>query len=126
MADRLKRREFIKNVSLAGASIAITDVAAANSNNGDEIKNEWFTVSFDRHKGTFSIYRNNGNALLTGGTVCINTGNDKLSVASDRYKHTVASTIFNDQAGLGKRLMVFSKDKNKKANLEIWVSLYDQ
>jgi hypothetical protein len=50
MADRLKRREFIKNVSLAGASIAITDVVAANSNNGDEIKNEWFTISFDSIK----------------------------------------------------------------------------
>src|SRR6478672_3523801 len=119
MADRLKRREFIKNVSLAGASVAITDVVAANPNNVDEIKNEWFTVSFDRLKGTFSIYRNNGNALLTGGTVQINTGSIKLSQASGMYKHTATSTTFNDQIGSGKRLITFSKDKNKTADIEI-------
>ncbi|HEX5150404.1 MAG TPA: glycoside hydrolase family 36 protein [Parafilimonas sp.] len=126
MADSLHRRNFIKNVSLAGASIAISDVVSAKSNEADEIKNEWFRVSFDKHRGTFSVYRNNGIVLLTGGAVCVNAGDDKLSAASGRYKHSAVSTTFNDRSGSGKRLSVFSKDKNKTADIEIRASLYDQ
>ena len=76
MADSIKRRDFIKTVSLAGATIAIATPVSAKEflpgKDNDEIKNDYFTVSFDRKKGTINIFRSNGNPLITGGTVCAN------------------------------------------------------
>ncbi|MDP4265402.1 MAG: alpha-galactosidase [Bacteroidota bacterium] len=129
MADPIKRRDFIKTASLFGASIAIADPASAGSflpgNDDNEIRNDYFTVSFDREKGRFNIYRSNGIPLLTGGTTCVNSSAGKRSVASGNYQHTLGSTTFTDILGSGKKLMIFSKDKEKKSDIEIQLSLYD-
>ena len=137
MDGSIKRRDFIKTVSLAGATIAIATPAFTQEfmpGTGDgEIKNDYFTVSFDRKKGTINIYRRNGNALITGGTICANQPADqskpntgKRSIASGAYIHTVDSTPFGDQLGTGKKLIIFSKDQDKKLNFEIQISLYDR
>ena len=62
MASSQKRRDFIKNLSLAGASLAITNSIDAYmpGNSEDEIKNNYFTISFDRKKGRVNIYRTTG------------------------------------------------------------------
>ena len=77
MTDPLKRRDFIKTLSLAGASIAIANPVSAKAplpgSEINEIKNDYFTVSFDKKKGTINIYRNNGSPLLIGGTACANS-----------------------------------------------------
>jgi hypothetical protein len=70
MADPIKRRDFIKAASLFGTSIAIVNPVSAGSflpGNDNEIKNDYFAVSFDRGKGVFNIFRSNGIPLLTGG-----------------------------------------------------------
>ncbi len=71
-----QRRDFIKTASLLGASIAIVNPVSATAflsgNDNSEIKNDYFTVSFDRKKGTINIYRSNGTPLITGGKTCVN------------------------------------------------------
>lgn len=129
MPGPIKRRAFIKNASLFGTSMAIANAAVAKSflpgDNNDEIKNNYFTISFDRKKGTFNIYRNNGAALLTGGAVCVNTVDGKRSVTSANYKHTSTSIAFNDALGSGKKIVVIAKDREKKSDFEIQILLYD-
>ena len=55
MGDFVKRRDFIKAASLFGSSMAIADPARAGSflagNADNEIKNDYFTISFDKGKG---------------------------------------------------------------------------
>src|SRR5690242_16446551 len=129
MADSLKRRDFIKNLSLAGASIAIANPVSAkgylNGVDKNAIKNDHFTVSFDKKKGTINIHRSNGAPLLIEGKLCVNSGQNKLFCSPTTYKYSLDSNSFTDQAGTGKRLIVSCKDKNKKLDLEILLSLYD-
>src|SRR5690349_17149018 len=107
MTDPLKRREFIKTLSLAGVSIAIADPvsAKAHPDGGEinEIKNDRFTVSFDKKKGTINIRRAGGEALLTGGTVCTNFNSEKYFVSPGNFKFTFDSKNFTDQLGAGRR-----------------------
>jgi hypothetical protein len=128
MPHSIKRRDFIKATSLAGASIAIVNPVSAKAflptDNG-EIKNNYFTVSFDKKKGTINIYRSNGSSLIAGGTTCVNSKIGKRSITSDIYRHAFNSTTFKDEAGSGKRLIIFSKDREKKLDFEIQLSLYD-
>ena len=129
MAGSLKRRDFIKAASILGSSLAIADPASTGMflTGATEhfIKNEYFTVSFDGVKGKINAFRSNGSNLLTGGTVCINTDTGKRSVDSGHYQHNFTSTAFKDQLGSGKKLLVFSEDREKKADFEIQISLYD-
>ena len=106
MTDPLKRRDFIKTLSLAGASIAIANPVSAKAplpgSESNEIKNDHFTVSFDKKKGTINIYRNNGAPLLIGGTACANSNNNKYFVLPGNYKYSLDSKSFTDQLGPGK------------------------
>ena len=127
MTDSLKRRDFIKTLSLAGASIAITNNVSISTPPGSdkgEIKNGHFTVSFDKKKGTIDIHRNDGTVLLTGGTACVNLDN-KYRISPENYKYSFDSNSTGDQNPLGKTLIVVCKDKAKKLDSEIRLSLYD-
>src|SRR3954469_13573672 len=129
MTDPLKRRDFIKTLSLAGASFAIANPVSANiplpGNEINEIKNDYFTVSFDKKKGKINVYRKNGLPFLIGGTVCANLNNNKHFVLPDTYRYTLDSKSFNDQLGPGKRLTIMCRDKNKRIDLVIHLSLHD-
>ncbi len=129
MTDSIKRRDFIKTASVFGASIAMAHPASANifitGNDEDDIKNNFFTASFNKKNGTINIHRNNGSALITGGTISANTGNGKHSIASDKYRHRVSAAAFNDQSGSGKQLIIFSKNSEHKLDFEIHLLLYD-
>jgi hypothetical protein len=129
MPESLKRRDFIKTASVFGASIAIGESVSSNNflpDGSDEIRNNYFRVSFDKKKGNFNIFRNNGAPLLTGGTIRANSSLGKLSTASENYRHTIRSATINNVFGLGKKLIISSSDAQKKLNIEIHFSLYDQ
>ena len=130
MTDSLKRRDFIKTLSLAGASIAFANPVSAKAplpgGESNEIKNDYFTVSFDKNKGTINIYRNNGAFLLIGGTVCANSDKNKHFILPGSYKYSLDSKTFTDQLGSGKRLIIVCRDKNKRMDFDIRLSLYDQ
>src|SRR5690349_4221950 len=128
MTDSLKRRDFIKTLSLAGASIAITNNVSISTPPGSdkgEIKNGHFTVSFDKKKGTIDIHRNDGTVLFTGGTACVNLDN-KYRISPENYKYSFDSNTTGDQNAAGKTLIVVCKDKAKKLDSEIRLSLYDK
>src|SRR5678815_6118789 len=128
MTDPVKRRDFIKTLSLASASIAMASPVSANvsspGSGNSEIKNEHFTVSFDKKKGTINIYQNNTAALLTAGMVCVNS-DSKRYISAVNYNYTFDSKNVRDQNGAGKKLIILCKDKNKKLDAEIRLSLYD-
>ncbi len=129
MTDSIKRRNFIKNLSLLGTSIAIVSPGSVNAflsaNDVGDIKNKYFTISFNKRKGTVNIYRSSGAPFITGGTVCANSVSGKRSIASATYKHSLDTTNFSDRLGTGKRLMIVSKDNQNILDFEIQLSLYD-
>jgi hypothetical protein len=129
MADSIRRRDFIKTTSILGASMAIANSANAASiftgNKEAEIKNKFFIISFDTTKGIISIHKNDGTLFIAGATVCANSNENKHSIASGNYRHTIQPTAFSDQLGSGKKLLIFSEDKKKKLNFEIHLSLYE-
>ena len=129
MTDPLKRRDFLKTLSLAGASIALANPvsakASAPGSDRNEIKNDHFTVSFDKKNGTINIYRNNGVALLVGGTACVNSDR-KIYISPATHKYSVDAKSFTDPNGPGKSLIILCKDKSKKSDAEIRLSLHDR
>ena len=127
MADSIKRRDFIKTASVIGATIAMANPVSAKTflpGDDNEIKNDYFTVSFKK-KGAINIFRSSGIPLLMNGTVCANSDIGKHSIASGSYEHKIHSATFSDQLGHGKKLLIFSKDVKNKLDFEIHVSLYD-
>ena len=130
MADSLNRRDFVKAVSLLGTSFAVENrvhaQALLSGNDGDEIKNDCFTISVDPQSGKFNIHRTDGAALITGGASCANSSIGKRSTASDSYRCTLKSTTFNDQLGPGKRILIYATDQDGKLDFEIRLSLYDR
>ena len=127
MADSIKRRDFIKTASVIGATIAMANPVSAKTflpGDDNEIKNDYFTVSFKK-KGAINIFRSSGIPLLMNGTVCANSDIGKHSIASGSYGHKIHSATFSDQLGHGKKLLIFSKDVKNKLDFEIHVSLYD-
>jgi hypothetical protein len=54
MTDPLKRRDFIKTLSLAGASIAIANPVSAKTplagSESNEIKNDYFTLHLKKER----------------------------------------------------------------------------
>lgn len=122
MANTVKRREFIRSVTIAGASLAIAEplhsdiLLTESGNNG--ITTAWFTVSFSRKTGTFDVYRSNGTPLLTGGSIRVNSNRGSRSSA-DGYRHRFKSGVFSNALGAGKRLIVYSRDNQKKMDMEL-------
>src|SRR5262245_28952492 len=129
MAFSLKRRDFIKTASLLGASIIVENPLSGrrslSGNDGGEIKNDYFTASFDSEKGTIDIFRSNGIPLITGETFCANSTIGKRSISSGNYKTTLDATAFRDQLGAWKRMLIFSYVLVNNLVFEIQLSLYD-
>ncbi len=129
MANTVKRREFIRSVTMAGASLAIAEplysdiLLTETGNNG--ITTTWYTVSFSRETGTFDVLRSNETPLLTGGSVRVNSNRGSRSSA-DGYRHRFKSGVFSNAMGSGKRLIVYSRDNQKKIDMELHLSLYDK
>jgi hypothetical protein len=129
VADSIKRRDFLKTASLLGASVAMGNTGSAKTllpgNEGYDVKNDYFSILFDKKRGTINIYRNIGSHFITGASACANLPDGKHSIASASYKHRLDVTDFSDQLGHGKRLFIFSKDGKNNLDFEIRLSLYD-
>lgn len=129
MSDQLNRRDFIKSVSLTGASLVLTNPLNAGTNlfgnPNPQIVNEYFSISFDTNKGTFNIFRSDGTLFIKNAVVAINSASGKITSASS-YDHSADVTKLNDNLGTGKQLIIHSKDLKKKIDLELRFSLYDK
>jgi hypothetical protein len=130
----LSRRDFIKSASLFGASMVLAGPAKALQPSGGRfaIGNGVFAVSFDTGSGTFDVRRQDGRALLTGATSCINvdaglngTMAAKRRVADGGFRYEARTQAFTDRLGPGVRLTVRCADSRKLMDVEIHLSLYD-
>jgi hypothetical protein len=93
--------------------------------NDSQISNSFFTISFDTKKGTFNIYRQNGIPFLSGASASANLSSGKISNTANHYKHSAKALNFSDSLGSGKKLIVLSKDRDKKIDFEIHLGLFD-
>jgi len=127
MSDVLKRRDFIKTASVLGTSLAISNTASAFFNGADdiEIKNNYFIVSFNKKKKTINVYRSNNIPLISGAATSVNSNLGKHFITANNYKHSFSSTAFSDNLGAGKKLIITSKDADKRLDIETRISLYD-
>src|SRR5690606_13710780 len=128
----ISRRSFIKSATLIGASVIINPF---NKNiiarlNTIEIQNDFFTFSFDEQKGLINISRTDGTPLLQNGTVCANLKQgseiERHFISSGNYIHSIDKKYFKDILGEGEKLIIHSKDQNKKIDFEIHLSLYNK
>ena len=136
MINPLKRREFIKAISLAGASISISEPVSAkrffSDQDVEDLKNEYFTVSFDKKKGAINIHRAGGVPLLIRGVTCINlfkngakSGTNKYIIAPSHYQYSIRFIDFDDEIGPGRKMVVSCMDSRKTFDFEIQLSLYN-
>ena len=129
MEGSIKRRDFLKSASVFVSSIAINNSGAMTdflpAGAAFDLKNEFFTVLFDKKKGVFNIYRNDGKPFIAGGAAAANLSAGKHSMASDSYRHSLSSTAITDALGSGKRLAISSTDQKKKLDLQVFITLYD-
>jgi hypothetical protein len=129
MNDLLNRRGFIRSLSLAGASLALAEPSYANitfhSQAAEEIQNRHFRIVFDRKKGSFSVYRADESPFLENATVRVNSA-DGVKTITQGYRHTVKSGTYRDALGQGERLVVSGRDKDKRCDIELHLTLYDE
>ena len=136
MPDPIKRRDFIKNASILGTSAVLARHGSSNSffpAAENEIRNDFFRVSFDLAKGRINVFKTNETPFLVGASVAVNlitssNSHDqptKITIASPRYKHKVSSVALNDLPGQGRQLVISSQDRNSQLNIETRISLYD-
>jgi len=129
VTDLFRRRDFIKSISLAGASIALADNVSANSflpADNAEIKNAFFTISFDQKKGTINVERSSGKSLLTGGVVGFNTSDGKQDINPDNYRFKSMSRATDERFGRTEQLIIQCIDRREEWNVEIYLSLYER
>jgi len=129
VTDLFRRRDFIKSISLAGASIALADNISADSflpADNAEIKNAFFTISFDQKKGKINVHRSSGDTWLTGGVVCLNTSGGRQLINSVSYRFKAISRATDERLGRTEQLIVQCNDRREKWDVEIHLSLYER
>jgi len=90
------------------------------------IASDTFAASFDARTGTFSVRRRDGTPFLAGAAACANTDVGKQSTASPGREHSVETAVFRDRLGAGRRLVVVSRDPEKRLDLRVDIAVYDR
>jgi hypothetical protein len=129
MQHLIKRRDFMRFVSISGLSFAISNPLKAGlrifEDNVAQIKNQFCTISFDHKQGRFNITQSHGDFLIRNATVRANTPRGKKSITDSNYEHSVDHKIVSDKLGNGQKLIVHSKDLNAEIDFETHFSLYE-
>jgi hypothetical protein len=124
--DSFSRRDFLKSVSLAGASMIVPAAAGAPESIGDlRIGNEHCTASFDPARGTYAIVRRNGTPLVSGATAAVNLASGKHVLSDAGFAHSGRSMRFSDRLGAGTKLAISSRDAGNGLVVELDLALYD-
>jgi hypothetical protein len=94
---------------------------------GEIASNSYFSVHFNPHSGEISIYRGNGQPLLTGATCAIHAANELKRVLTAEYNFSrIDVTPATDRIGTGKRVTISGIDHSVQLDVQILISLYDQ
>ncbi len=129
-ANKLIRRDFLKNITLTGLSMTLINPASKGSmlffTENPAITGEFFTLSFDQKLGLFTILRKDGTILLQNASACINTSSGKRLLSSGSYRHKVSTGKFSDHLGTGQLLKIVSEDLEHRIDFELRISIYNQ
>jgi hypothetical protein len=124
----MDRRKFLLTIPAAGAALpAFGNEFNTNLNiSGDrnQLANEFLRISADPSTGRFSVFRNNGIALVTDASARILNGTEYVSLTDKRFTRSVEKTPFYDALGKGNQLIIHAKDREKKLDLQLRLSLY--
>lgn len=128
MNNHTPRRNFIKTVALAGASIPIawpeSPVAAADKPSF-QIQNRSIGLQYSLPRGELAVWR--GDKPFLSGAFARAVGSTwTRSTAEPEYTHTVDIKPFHDELGSGKQLLARCADARKQLDFEIRATLYDE
>jgi hypothetical protein len=122
------RREFLKGVTFAGASlpwIGTATWAATDDRPPAQMENEFLALAFDIATGQLSCWRKDGARLLTGAVARANLTNGRRSAAEPAFRRAVDVQPLNDRLGQGRQLVVRCADERRQLGFEVRASLYD-
>ncbi|RPH96984.1 MAG: alpha-galactosidase [Calditrichaeota bacterium] len=127
--DDLSRREFFKDVALAGIALPTGLSLAAGVKSVREltaqIQNDFFSVTFDTLSGRLHIRRHDDSKFISGAAACARIPFQVRSSNQSTYEHTIESRRIADQIGEGCCLMVRSKDQLHQLDFQWFITLYD-
>lgn len=129
MSEQFNRRKFIKAVTYSGLSLALTPPLISNpifyKKKNIQLKNNFFSLSFDEDAGRISVLRNDGSLFINNAGVRANLIDKKIIISQSSYSHHIDVKNINDKLGIGKQLIIYSKDSDKKIDFETKYNLYE-
>jgi Melibiase len=124
----LNRRDFLLKLSIACAALPLVTKAGLQQVTSDtlpaQIENAFFSVAFDVKTGSFFIRRKQGPTFLSNAIVRVQTAEELLATNLERYRHSTEKSTFSDGLGEGRQLIIRSKDKEKRLDIELGIVLY--
>ncbi len=122
------RREFLRGMTAAGASLPLLFQSARTSASTDgpsaQVENEFMALAFDVDTGRLRVWRKDGGTLIEGASVRVNLGQGQRSITERAYRHDVEGSRLSDRLGDGRRLTVRCTDSDRQLDVEIRVDLY--
>jgi hypothetical protein len=90
-----------------------------------EFRNSYFIISFDKKTGIISVEKANGFPLISGAISAVNTKSGIQTSLVQNFNYSLSEESFSDEIGSGRVLKILGRDKMKKLDFEVLVSLYN-
>jgi hypothetical protein len=126
MTPQGTRREFLRKVTLTGASLPLlvdSSQAAQPEAPGPQIENGFLSVAFDEKAGRFEC-RRAGTPLLTGAVARANLKETSRATSDPAYRRTPDSRRVSDSLGSGRQLRVVCSDGERQLDFVVRLTLY--
>ncbi len=121
------RRDFLRNVALTGASLALPSPAAfafSASAGIQQVIGSRFSVTAAPN-GLLTLTRRNSKVLFRGGTVKAFTSAGPVCLDQESFRHRISGSPFRDECGTGVQMRIQSADPKKGLQMETLIRLYD-
>jgi hypothetical protein len=123
------RREFIKTVALASASVPIglrhSSAAPAEQSPAPQIQTARFGVHFSAASGKLSAWRKGAPFLSNAVARAVTTAGNR-NTTEPEYKREIEVKPVTDALGPGKQLIARCADGRKQLDFEVRATLYDR
>jgi len=124
-----KRRDFIRNMSMAGLTLRAAPAFSVRSlivgEPAKRLENRHFTITADTVSGRVNVMRRDGAILLDNATSRANLLTGRRSLAESGYHHQIEIRETNDNIGPGKQMIINSHDESKKIDFAVSYTVYD-
>jgi hypothetical protein len=130
MAKVYKRRDFIRDISIGSISLGIIpSVSVKRFSAADSkvlISNNFFTIAYDKKADRIDIYRKDGRILFSQVTTRVNLATGRRAVSGQEYDISFEIRNVSEKTGIGRQLIINSRDKKKHADISVTYTLYDK